>query len=66
MNSELYLKRQQNLRIARTTLKQNKNIAKLKEIQRIHKNELVQIFMNNSSDSSSDKSIKKKADKISK
>ena len=66
MNSELFLKRQQNLRIARATLKQNKNVAKLKEIQRIHNNELVQIFMNKSSNSSSDKSIKKKADKISK
>lgn len=66
MNSELFLKRQQNLRFARPTLRQNKNVAKLKELQKIHKNQLVQIFMNESSDFSSDKSIKKKADKISK
>lgn len=66
MNSELFLKRQQNLRIGRASIKQNKNVAKLKELQKIHKNQLVQIFMNESSDFSSDKSIKKKADKISK
>jgi len=38
MNSELFLKRQQNLRFARPTLRQNKNVAKLKELQKIHKN----------------------------
>jgi len=38
MNSELFLKRQQNLRILRASIKQNKNVAKLKEIQRIQKN----------------------------